>query len=118
MTSPIGTFFRPSTSSATRDVEEIPSRDLELTAPVAEASTHSTPALATESPLMSVIPLEALFHEDAMGDPSLWPQIVPEKLRLFLIDQGPVQIKKSAYPTDSNYRAFSDTCYTTKAKEQ
>nr|XP_028600581.1 zinc finger CCCH domain-containing protein 18-like [Podarcis muralis] len=92
LTTPIGTFFRPSTSSATRDIEEIPSRDLELTAPIAEASTHSTPALATESPSMSDIPPEATFHEDAMEDPSLWPQLVPEKLRLILIDQGPVQI--------------------------
>ncbi|XP_028600581.2 zinc finger MYM-type protein 5-like [Podarcis muralis] len=117
LTTPIGTFFRPSTSSATRDIEEIPSKDLELTAPIAEASTHSTAALATESPSMSDIPPEATFHEDAMEDPSLWPQLFPEKLRLFLIDQGPVQIKQSAHPTDgNNNRAFSDTCYTKKLK--
>ena len=47
----------------------------------------------------------------------MWPHIIPDKLRLFLTEHGPVQIKKCNCPSDSNNRSFTDTCYTKRLKK-
>lgn len=81
----------------------------------AHTSTNTSPTIsepivnqpATSEP-------DVRFCENVANDPALWPQVIPNNLRLFLTERGPIQLKKTNYPSDSNMRSFSDTYFSKK----
>lgn len=107
-----------SSSTSAGHLEETPS--LDTTTPTLAATTTQIGIVpdACESTPMSESSSDApeTFPKDIADDPALWPQIIPDKLRLYLADHGPVQIKKSTYPSDKNNRSFTNTNYTKRLK--
>lgn len=57
---------------------------------------------------------ENILREDIMNDLALWPQVLSDKQRIFLMERGPVQVKVGSYPSNSSKRSFSNAYYTKK----
>lgn len=90
---------------------------------ILQVPAHTSTSTSSGSPTPSEpIPIvnqpatepDVRFCENVANDPALWPQVIPDNLRLFLTERGPIQIKKPNYPSDSNMRSFSDTYYSKK----
>lgn len=68
-------------------------------------------SVAEEPPCAEASPA---FREDIMDDLGLWPQMLSDKQRIFLIERGPVQVRESSYPSGSSKRSFSNAYYSKK----
>lgn len=53
-------------------------------------------------------PRTNLLREYVIKDLALWPQVLSDKQRIFLIERGPVQVKESSYPSNSAKRSISN----------
>lgn len=73
----------------------------------------SSSSVVEEPPCAEASP-ENILREDVMNDLALWPQVLSDKQRIFLIERGPVQVKESSYPSNSSKRSFSNAYYTKK----
>nr|XP_025033872.1 zinc finger MYM-type protein 5-like [Pelodiscus sinensis] len=49
--------------------------------------------------------------KSSLTDPAKWPTILTDKVRLFIAEQGPVQIKSFKFPRDEKNRSFSANHY-------
>lgn len=78
-----------------------------LSSVVAEAEEDENPPSAEASP-------GNILREEVINDLALWPQVLSDKQRLFLMERGPVQVKESSYPANSSKRSFSNAYYTKK----
>ncbi|KAF2880270.1 hypothetical protein ILUMI_25893 [Ignelater luminosus] len=66
-----------------------------LISEVSEVTTHTdTSAPPPESTSTSETPSESTFFANFADDPALWPQIIPDKLRLFLAEHGPRTLER------------------------
>lgn len=111
-TSSIKKFLQPGPSSASEDLGTEETQDVS-----AEPSPPTTPTIVGVDPDPTEcddVSMEELIGEDAMNDLALWPQVISDKLRICLIDHGPVQINNYAYPTNNKNRSFSNSYYTKK----
>lgn len=67
-----------------------------------------------EPPCAEVFPDNTIIREDVLNDLALWPQVLTDKQRTFLVLRGPIQVKESSYPSNSSKRSFSNAYYTKK----
>lgn len=47
-----------------------------------------------------------LLSKDAMNDLAIWSEIISDKIRIYLLDHRPVQLKKLIFLMDNKKRAF------------
>ncbi|KAF2893480.1 hypothetical protein ILUMI_12698 [Ignelater luminosus] len=87
-----------STSSSTSagHLKETPALETALISKVSEFTTHTdTSAPPPESTSTSEIPSESTFFAHVADDPALWPQIISDKLRLFLTEHEPKHLSRT-----------------------
>lgn len=49
-----------------------------------------------------------------LKDPALWPKILTDKIRMYIFEIGPLQLKNIQFPLDDSNRSFSTTYYDKK----
>lgn len=74
-----------------------------------EADAQDTPDPPT--------PTEAAAEDagvEILKDPALWPQVLTDKIKMSILEIGPLQLKNIAFPLDDSNRSFSTTYYDKK----
>ncbi|KAL4712846.1 hypothetical protein ACJJTC_011916 [Scirpophaga incertulas] len=116
LTSPIDVFFRAGTSSSTPDETSKQKPTVQEVISIQEVTNQASTSSFTPSELNEKFEVSSNvpFSEKIANDPALWPQVIPDNLRSFLIETGPLQIQKSTYSLDDNNRSFTEKYYTKK----
>jgi hypothetical protein len=51
---------------------------------------------------------------EILKDPALWPRVLTDKIKMSILEIGPLQLKNIAFPLDDSNRSFSITYYDKK----